>query len=162
MMDNERIAQMLAEPFISRPGSFKHHSATAIISFACSDRDFREPMAEFHTRFEEAGVDRMVAPGGPLTLHLELTEGVGSAIENAEFLIEHHKIKFVVLFGHHKCGAYADKYGSFGWSQEKIDEQVKKDLFTIKDGLKKRLGEKFGVFLFFAQPEGDRVRFDPL
>jgi hypothetical protein len=161
-MDNERIVQMLSEPFVSSPGSFKRHPVTAIISFTCSDRDFRGPMAEFHARFEEAGVDRIVEPGGPLILHLELTEGIGHAIERAEFLIKHHGITIAVLFGHDKCGAYADKYGPLGWSQEKINEQVKTDLLDVKQSLKERFGDKLKVFLFFAQPEGDCVRFIPL
>ncbi len=161
-MDNECIAQMLAEPFVSSPGSFRCHPITAIISFTCSDRDFREPVAEFHARFEEAGVDRIIEPGGPLVLHLELTEGIGHAVERAEFLIKHHGITFAVLFGHHKCGAYADKYKNSGWSQERIDQQVKDDLLSIKEALEKLFGDKLKVYLFFAKPEGSRVRFEPL
>ncbi len=154
-----KTAELLTQEFISSPGSFHPHPVTAILSVACSDRDYRQALAEFHARFEQAGLDRIVEPGGPQVLSLESAD---LAIKRVRFLVNQHGISAVVLIGHHKCGAYAAVYEPQGWSQEQIDEQVKTDLRAVGRGLLEAFGNSIRIYLFFAEPVGDRVRFTPL
>lgn len=157
-----KTRELLTQEFISSPGSFHPHPVTAILSVACSDRDYRQALAEFHARFEQAGLDRMVEPGGPQILGLDLAEGADLAVKRARFLVDHHGISSIVLIGHHKCGAYAAIYEPRGWSQEQIDEQVKADLRAVSRSLSEAFGDNVRIYLFFAEPIGDRVRFTPL
>lgn len=159
-MEQDKVREILIQRFESSRGSFHKHPKTAVLSVACSDRDYRRALSDFHSRLERVGVDRIVEPGGPLIFHQQLTEQQGHAVERAEFLIQHHGIVYVLLFGHHACGAYAAKYAPLGWSQEQIDEQVKKDLLAVKAGLKAKYDGKLEVIPYFLMPNGDRVTFE--
>jgi hypothetical protein len=161
-MQEKKLTKILSAPFKSSPGTFRQHHKTAVLSVACSDRDYRQALSEFHACLEASGVDRIVEPGGPLVMLLEFAEGRGNIVERAEFLVKHHKIYNILLIGHHQCGAYKDKYKSLEWGEERIDEQVKRDLLLVKEKIRTRIRGDFCVYLFFMRPEKDRVVFEPL
>ena len=152
------LKRLLLPPFTSSRGSFHPHSKTQFLAVDCSDRDYRKAFAEFNSLLEPFGVDRIVEPGGPLVFLEELGKRRQPELTRAKFLIKHHGVKYLVLVGHHACGAYRVRLPKL--AEQELDRIINKDLLLLKKRLAKILN--INVSAFFAAPKGDRVKFQPL
>jgi hypothetical protein len=138
------------------PFDAKHPSALAMY---CSDGRFTDAVEELLHTLGHPRLDTLTIPGGPALLDLTSSTlgGVDVMRSAASFLIRAHKITHVVLLGHDGCGYYKSRFPYE--SPEAMHRRQISDLNQASRWLK---GEHEGlsVAVYFAVPDGKRVRFD--
>jgi hypothetical protein len=140
------------------PFDASHPNALAVY---CSDGRFTQAVEELLHHLGHARLDTLTMPGGPGLLNF----WAGSLLEAdqvdraARFLIRGHAIDHVVLLAHAGCGYYRQRHPGLAAEQVKTTQLedlrvAGRALRTARPGL--------SVALFYATPDGGRVRFDPV
>jgi hypothetical protein len=148
---------MPATPFVSTAAFDTHHpSALAVY---CSDGRFTQAVEDLLRHLGHERLDTLTLPGGPGLLNF----WAGSLLEAdqveraAGFLIRGHEIEHVVLLAHAGCGYYRQKYP--GRPAAEVHRTQLDDLVIAARSLRSaRAG--LSMALYYAVPEGSRVRFD--
>lgn len=158
------FAYAVAMPPESPPARFtssavfdaSHPRALAVY---CSDGRFTDAVEQLLHHLGHGRLDTLTLPGGPGLLNF----WAGSMLEAdhvdraAKFLIRGHGIDHVVLLAHAGCGHYRARYA--GRSAKEIEATQLDDLRMAAKSIRAaRPG--LDVKLFYASPEGERVRFD--
>ena len=114
---------------------------------ACSDFRFRKIFGEFLKTSKVAQTDRMIVPGGHLSIFIAQTKKF--FLGWIKLLAVKHKIREIIIVGHEECAAYAGipKYGRLG--PNKLKQIQLNDLVKSKKVIQKLL-PGVSVKLFFA------------
>jgi hypothetical protein len=138
------------------PYESRHPKALAVY---CSDGRFTQAVEELCHHLGHKRLDTLTMPGGPALLN-PWTASILEADQvtrAAQFLIRGHAIDQVVLLAHAGCGYYRQRLPGV------LAAEVKKSqLDDLRGACKVIRGARptLDVALFYASPEGDRVRFD--
>jgi len=135
-----------------------HPKALAIY---CSDGRFTQPVEDLLHHLGHERLDTLTMPGGPGLLNL----WAGSLLEAdqveraARFLIQGHAIDHAVLLAHAGCGYYRQRYPGRPAADVK---QSQLDDLRVAARAVRAARPGLGVVLYYASPEGGRVRFEPV
>jgi hypothetical protein len=150
---------MAANKYVSTaPFDAAHPKALAVY---CSDGRFTQPVEDLLHHLGHGRFDTLTMPGGPGLLNL----WAGSLLEAdqveraARFLIQGHAIDHAVLMAHAGCGYYRQRHPgrpAADVKQSQLDDLrvAARAVRAARPGLR--------VVLYYASPEGNRVRFEPV
>ena len=127
----------------------------------CSDGRFTEAIEELLHGLGHARLDTLTVPGGPALLDLTSSNlgAVDMMREAATFLIRGHRITHVVLLGHEGCGYYKARF-----PYESLDAMRRRQLDDLRQASRwvSTTHDELTVAIYFATPEEERLRFDPI
>lgn len=135
-----------------------HPNALAVY---CSDGRFTQAVEELLHHLGHPRLDTLTMPGGPGLLNF----WAGSLLEAdqveraARFLIRGHSIDHVVLLAHAGCGYYRQRHPGRPAADVKATQL---DDMRVAARALRNARPSLDLALFYAVPEGGRVRFEPV
>jgi hypothetical protein len=135
-----------------------HPNALAVY---CSDGRFTQAVEELLQHLGHPRLDTLTMPGGPGLLNF----WAGSLLEAdqveraARFLIRGHSIDHVVLLAHAGCGYYRQRHPGRPAADVKATQL---DDMRVAARALRNARPSLDLALFYAVPEGGRVRFEPV
>lgn len=151
-------AQESAPAGLREPFDASHPPALAIY---CSDGRFTNAVESLARASGHPRVDTLTLPGGPALLclgaaNLSEIDTVGRA---AQFLIEGHHTRHVLLVAHQGCGYYRRRYPRF--SDAKIEEHQREHLALAAKALARQHPDLF-IERYYARVAQGMIELQPV